>query len=209
MKTSLGIWAFGSMATRFVPGGYQPQWRGETTAEKVRRAVDGLGDLIDGYEFHYPNELSPRQPRRRCASALGGHDIYRSRAGSTSTRASARAASARPTTRRATRRSRVTLDAVDFAGELGAHFDHLAGDRGLQLPVPDAVRRVVGAVHRRGRRGGRARRRARRDDLPRAQELRAGDEDPDAEHRDDAARDPHAARPRDRRTSRSTWTGST
>ena len=25
MKTSLGIWAFGTMATRFVPGGYQPQ----------------------------------------------------------------------------------------------------------------------------------------------------------------------------------------
>jgi hypothetical protein len=25
MKTSLGIWAFGPMVTRFVPGGYQPQ----------------------------------------------------------------------------------------------------------------------------------------------------------------------------------------
>ena len=26
MKTSLGIWALGPMVTRFVPGGYQPQW---------------------------------------------------------------------------------------------------------------------------------------------------------------------------------------
>jgi hypothetical protein len=25
MKTSLGIWAFGPMITRFVPGGYQPE----------------------------------------------------------------------------------------------------------------------------------------------------------------------------------------
>ncbi len=25
VKTSLGIWALGSMVTRFVPGGYQPQ----------------------------------------------------------------------------------------------------------------------------------------------------------------------------------------
>ena len=25
LKTSLGIWAFGSMVTRFVPVGYQPQ----------------------------------------------------------------------------------------------------------------------------------------------------------------------------------------
>ena len=58
MKTSLGIWAFGSMVTRFVPGGYQPEHAGETTVDRVRRAVDGLGDLIDGYEFHYPQELN-------------------------------------------------------------------------------------------------------------------------------------------------------
>ena len=58
MKTSLGIWALSSMVTRFVPGGYQPEHAGETTVERVRRAVDGLGELIDGYEFHYPQELS-------------------------------------------------------------------------------------------------------------------------------------------------------
>ncbi len=35
MKTSLGVWAFGPMVTRFVPGGYQPQRAGETTVERV------------------------------------------------------------------------------------------------------------------------------------------------------------------------------
>ena len=37
MKTSLGIWAFGPMITRFVPGGYQPSHSYETepVAEKV------------------------------------------------------------------------------------------------------------------------------------------------------------------------------
>ncbi len=54
VRTSLGIWALGPMVTRFVPGGYQPEHAGETTAERVRRAVEGLGDLIDDYEFHYP-----------------------------------------------------------------------------------------------------------------------------------------------------------
>ena len=42
MKTSLGIWAFGPMATRFVPGGYQPEWIGEpmdAKAAAVRRSV--------------------------------------------------------------------------------------------------------------------------------------------------------------------------
>ena len=60
MKTSLGIWAFGPMITRFVPGGYQPAhaYDAEPVAEKVHRAVEGLGELIDGYEFHYPQELS-------------------------------------------------------------------------------------------------------------------------------------------------------
>src|SRR5213079_1788472 len=58
MKTSLGIWAFGGMATRFNPGGYKPELAGVSTAEKVRTAVEGLGDLIDDYEFHYPQEVS-------------------------------------------------------------------------------------------------------------------------------------------------------
>jgi hypothetical protein len=60
MKTSLGIWSFGNMATRFNAAGYKPELlTGKSTADKVRTAVDGLGDLIDDYEFHYPQGLSP------------------------------------------------------------------------------------------------------------------------------------------------------
>jgi xylose isomerase len=76
MKTSLGIWAFSSMVTRFVPGGYQPEHAGETTVDRVRRAVDGLGDLIDGYEFHYPQELN-EENADAIREALGpDHDVY-------------------------------------------------------------------------------------------------------------------------------------
>src|SRR5919205_2193562 len=75
LKTSLGIWAMGGMVTRFVPVGYQPQHADETTAQKVRRAVEGLGDLIDGYEFHYPQELSEDNVDE-VGDALDGHDIY-------------------------------------------------------------------------------------------------------------------------------------
>jgi len=75
MKTSLGIWALGPMVTRFVPGGYQPERAGETTVDRVRRAVDGLGDLIDDYEFHYPQELS-EENLDAVREALGGHDVY-------------------------------------------------------------------------------------------------------------------------------------
>ena len=75
MKTSLGIWALGPMITRFVPGGYQPEHIPETMPEKVRRALDGLGDLVDGYEFHHPNELSDENIDE-VRAALGDHDIY-------------------------------------------------------------------------------------------------------------------------------------
>ena len=57
------------------PGGYQPQWANESTAGQVRRAVEGLGDLIDDYEFHYPQELSPDN-LDEVREALGDHDVY-------------------------------------------------------------------------------------------------------------------------------------
>ena len=74
MKTSLGIWALGPMITRFVPMGYQPEHTNEPTAVKVRRAVDGLGDLMDDYEFHSPGELNPDN-LDEVRDALDGHGI--------------------------------------------------------------------------------------------------------------------------------------
>jgi xylose isomerase len=74
LRTSLGIWALGPMITRFVPAGYQPE-RSEPVADKVHRAVSGLGDLIDDYEFHYPGELN-RDNLGAVRSALNGHGIY-------------------------------------------------------------------------------------------------------------------------------------
>ena len=95
MKTSLGIWAFGAMATRFNPGGYKPELAGASTADKVRTAVEGLGDLMDDYEFHYPQELSPDN-LDEVRGALDGHGIYCIASGPHLTRASAKAASRSP-----------------------------------------------------------------------------------------------------------------
>ena len=63
------------MVTRFVPGGYQPEHANEPTAVKVHRAVEGLGDLMDDYEFHYPHELS-HDNLDDVRAALDGHGIY-------------------------------------------------------------------------------------------------------------------------------------
>ncbi len=133
MKTSLGIWAFGSMATRFVPGGYQPERAGESTVVRVRRAVEGLGDLIDGYEFHYPQELSPEN-LEEVRGALDGHDIYCVATGLHLDPRFGKGGLVSPD--EATRREAVrrTVEAIDFAGELDAHFIIWPGIEGYNYP---------------------------------------------------------------------------
>jgi len=133
MRTSLGIWALGSMVTRFVPGGYQPERAEETTVQRVRRAVEGLEGLIDDYEFHYPGELSPEN-LDEVRDALDGHGIYTictalhvdprfGRGGLVSpdpgTRAEAR---------------RLTRETAELAGEVGAHMVCWPGIEGYNYP---------------------------------------------------------------------------
>jgi xylose isomerase len=157
MKTSLGIWALGSMVTRFVPGGYQPQWAGETTAERVRRAIDGLGDLIDGYEFHYPQELNADN-RDDVLEALGEHDVYCMATGLHLDPRFGRGGLVSPDP--ATRGEAVkrTLDAVDFSGELGAHFIIWPGIEGynypFQTPYKESWAWLVDGIRRNRHAGG-------------------------------------------------------
>jgi xylose isomerase len=139
MKTSLGIWAFGPMVTRFLPGGYQPQWAGESTAERVRRAVAGLGELIDGYEFHYPQELS-EDNLDEVSEALGDRDIYCLASGLHLDSRFGRGGltSPDPDTRQEARRR--TVAAADFAGSLGAHFIIWPGIEGYNYPFQTPYR---------------------------------------------------------------------
>src|SRR5918994_2187183 len=103
MKTSLGIWALGTMATRFVPGGYKPEYASETTVERVGRAVEGH----DVYCLATGLHLDPRFGKGGLASP------------NVETRAEA---------------LRRTLAAIDFAGELGAHFIIWPGIEGYNYP---------------------------------------------------------------------------
>src|SRR3954451_17549490 len=133
MKTSLGIWAFGPMVTRFVPGGYQPQWRDEPIPEKVHRAVAGLGDLIDDYEFHYPGELN-RDNLEDVRAALDGHGIYCIASG---LHVDPRFAKGAFTSLEDSVRSeavRLCLEAADLAGELGAQMIIWPGGEGYNYP---------------------------------------------------------------------------
>jgi xylose isomerase len=58
IKNSVGIWTFGPAVTRFVPPGYHPEAASEPQTEKTRRVAEGLSDLLDGLEYHYPGEVN-------------------------------------------------------------------------------------------------------------------------------------------------------
>ena len=149
MKTSLGIWAFGAMATRFNPGGYKPELSGSTTAQRVRTAVEGLGDLMDDYEFHYPQELS-HQNLEAVREALDGHGIYAVATGTHLNPQFGKGGLTSPD--EATRKAALgeALEAAAFAGELGAQMILWPGVEGynypFQTPYRDAWARFVDGV---------------------------------------------------------------
>jgi len=77
VKTSVGIWAFGATATRFMPGGYHDEAAEETMEERTERAARAVGALVDGFEFHYPGEIN-EQNHERIVKILDAYekDIY-------------------------------------------------------------------------------------------------------------------------------------
>src|SRR6266511_2482179 len=143
MKTSLGIWALGPMVTRFVPGAYKPEFAAERTAERVGRAVEGLGDLIDGYEFHYPQELNENN-LDEVRDALAGHDIYCMATGLHLDPRFGRGGLVSPD--RDTREAalRRTLAAVGFARELRCHSIIWPGIEGYTYPLQSTYKESWG-----------------------------------------------------------------
>jgi len=148
MKTSLGIWAFGPMVTRFVPVGYQPEhdYEREPVAEKVHRAVEGLGDLIDGYEFHYPDELSESN-LDEVRAALGSHDVYCIAGGLHLHPQFGRGGLVNPDPTLRAEAVAIVRDAAAFAGSLGANLIIWPGGEGynypFQTPYADSWRWLI------------------------------------------------------------------
>jgi xylose isomerase len=149
VRTSLGIWALGSMVTRFVPGGYQPEWAAEDMPTRVRRAVAGLEGLIDDYEFHYPQELRPEN-LDAVREALGDHGIYCVATGLHLDPRFGRGGLVSPDPAVRAEARRITRDAAEFAGSLGAHFIVWPGIEGynypFQTPYADSWRWLVEGI---------------------------------------------------------------
>jgi xylose isomerase len=148
LRTSLGIWALGPMITRFVPAGYQPE-RSEPVADKVHRAVSGLGELIDDYEFHYPGELN-RDNLGAVRSALDGHGIYAIASGlHVESRFGKGGLTALDDAVR-DQALQLSLEAADLCGEVGAQMIVWPGGEGynypFQVPYAEVWARLVDGV---------------------------------------------------------------
>jgi xylose isomerase len=137
------------MATRFNPGGYKPELSGATTVEKVTTAVTGLGDLIDDYEFHYPQELN-RDNLEAVREALAGHGIYAVATGTHLNPRFAKGGLSNPDDAVRDAALAEALDAAAMAGELGSQMILWPGVEGynypFQTPYADSWARFIDAV---------------------------------------------------------------
>jgi xylose isomerase len=127
------------MITRFVPVGYQPQWTTESTVDKVKRAVAGLGDLIDDYEFHYPQEINEGNAEA-IKAALGDHGIYCLATGLHLDPMFGRGGLCSPDASVRKEAVRRTLAAVDMAGALHSNFIIWPGIEGYNYPFQSPYR---------------------------------------------------------------------
>jgi xylose isomerase len=121
------------MVTRFVPGGYQPEYADASTADKVRRAVGGLGDLMDDYEFHYPQELSEGN-LDEVRQALDGHGIYAVATGTHLNPRFGKGGLSSPNDSVRADALAEALAAADFAGTVGAQMVLWPGVEGYNYP---------------------------------------------------------------------------
>lgn len=129
LKNSVGIWAFGPNATRFMPDGYHPEVRYETLVDRTKRAVEGLQDLVDGFEYHYPNEIN-EDNAEQIKKALGEKDVYILALGTFSDPRFKLGAFTNPNPKLRQENLSITKKGIDLASELGAKFIIWPGGEG-------------------------------------------------------------------------------
>jgi xylose isomerase len=133
LKTSLGIWAFGTLGTRFLLAGYHPEVQGEQPLQRAARAAAGLSDIFDGLEFHYPNEIDEGNAAA-IVDAIKPMDIYAIATGTHTFPRHARGALTSPDARVRDEARAANRRAIDLCAELGAKLIIWPGIEGYNYP---------------------------------------------------------------------------
>jgi xylose isomerase len=149
VKNSVGIWSFGGNTTRFVPGGYHPKEGQEDMPAKVRRVVDGLGELVDGYEFHYPGEVNEDNVEK-VKQALGQSDLYAVALGIFNNPRYALGSFINPDKKLRKEAIEITKRGIDLAAATGAKFIIWPGGEGynynFQIPYEEVWGFFIDAI---------------------------------------------------------------
>ncbi|HBK61600.1 MAG TPA: xylose isomerase [Firmicutes bacterium] len=149
VKNSVGIWAFGHNATRFMPSGYHPEAHAESMPDRVRRVVDSLGDLVDGYEFHYPGEVN-ESTIERVMDVLRPADLYAVALGLFSDPRYAKGSFINPDPAVRKESVEIAKRGVDLASSVGAKFIIWPGGEGynysFQIRYGQVWDRFVSAI---------------------------------------------------------------
>jgi xylose isomerase len=134
VKNSVGIWAFQEMPTRFLGAGYHPEFKGVDMVERTERVVVGCGDLVDGFEYHYPGEINEENATKILVALGEEHDVYCIASGLHTDSAHARGAFSSPFPEIRKRAFELSRRAIDLAADLGSHFIIWPGIEGYNYP---------------------------------------------------------------------------
>jgi xylose isomerase len=133
VKTSIGIWAFGTLGTRFLMAGYHPEVGREAPIERAKRAAEGLADVYDGLELHFPNEIDESNAQQ-IVEAIGPMDVYCIANGAHTFSQHGRGALTNPDTTIRDEAKATARRGIDLSAELGAHFIIWPGIEGYNYP---------------------------------------------------------------------------
>jgi xylose isomerase len=133
LKTSIGVWAFGTLGTRFLLAGYHPQVEDEDPVDRARRAAEGLADLYDGLEFHYPGEIDEGNADA-IAAAIKPMDIYAIASGAHTVPRHGRGALTNPDAGVREEAKAANRRAIDIAARFGANMIIWPGIEGYNYP---------------------------------------------------------------------------
>lgn len=133
LKTSIGIWAFGTLGTRFLIAGYHPDVAGEDPVHRAGRVAAGLSDLYDGLELHYPNEID-EDNADQIVDAIKPMDVYCIASGSHTFPKHGKGALTNPDAGIREEARAANRRAIDLCARLGAHMIIWPGIEGYNYP---------------------------------------------------------------------------
>ena len=147
LKTSIGIWAFGTLGTRFLHGRLSSggRRRGSRRARPAGRGRASRSLRRSGAP------LPGRDRRRQSADMIASHQadghVLRAHRGRIRSRNTGEAHLPTPTRRFGKKPKRPTVEASTSAAQLGAQLHHLARHRGIQLSLPVRLHRRSGPCY--------------------------------------------------------------